>query len=181
MSRVGRLPIAIPSGVNVKVDGPRVVVEKGKLSLTNPLPTGISCKLESSTLTFTRENDSRRLRSLHGLTRALVANAVKGVSEGFRRDLEIIGIGYRAQMQGRTLQLALGFSHPVEFPIPDGVEIQVEKQTRLAVIGADRQQVGQVSAMIRALRPPEPYKGKGIRYAGEKVRKKAGKTAKAAG
>jgi large subunit ribosomal protein L6 len=179
MSRVGRLPIAIPSGVTVKVDGPRVVVAKDKVSLTNPLPGGISCALESSTLTFTRENDSRRLRALHGLTRALVANAVKGVSEGFKRDLEIIGIGYRAQVQGRMLQLALGFSHPVEFAIPDGVEIKVEKQTRLAVSGADRQQVGQVSAMIRALRPPEPYKGKGIRYANEVVRKKAGKTAKA--
>jgi large subunit ribosomal protein L6 len=179
MSRVGRLPIAIPSGVNVKVDGPRIVVGKGNVSLTNPLPSGITCALESSILTLKRENDSRRLRSLHGLTRALVANAVKGVSEGFTRGLEIIGIGYRAQVQGRTLQLALGFSHPVEFPIPEGIEIKVEKQTRLTVTGADRQQVGQVSAMIRGLRPPEPYKGKGIRYSGEVIRKKAGKTAKA--
>ena len=179
MSRVGRLPIAIPSGVNVKVDGSRIVVEKGKVAIRNPLPDGITCTLQDNVATFARKNDTRQMRALHGLTRALVANAVKGVSEGFTRKLEIVGIGYRAQMQGRVMQLALGYSHPVEFTIPDGIEIKVEKQTRLTVSGADRQQVGQVAANIRGLRPPEPYKGKGIRYSDEVIRKKAGKTAKA--
>ncbi len=179
MSRVGRRPITVPGGVTVKVDGSHVVVEKGKVALRQPLPRGITCALDSSTVTFARANDSRRLRSLHGLTRALVANAVKGVSQGFTRELEIVGIGYRAQVEGQSLQLALGFSHPVEFPIPDGIAIKVDKQTKLSISGADRQQVGQVAAEIRGLRPPEPYKGKGIRYAGETIRKKAGKTAKA--
>ncbi|MEE9292622.1 MAG: 50S ribosomal protein L6 [Acidobacteriota bacterium] len=179
MSRVGRLPIAIPNGVNVTIDGSRIVVEKGKVAIQNPLPDGITCALKDNVATFARRNDTRQLRALHGLTRALVANAVKGVSEGFKRDLEIIGIGYRAQVQGSDLQLALGFSHPVVYAIPEGIEVKVEKQTRLTVSGADRQKVGQVAADIRGLRPPEPYKGKGIRYSGEVIRKKAGKTAKA--
>ncbi|MCZ6695349.1 MAG: 50S ribosomal protein L6 [Acidobacteria bacterium] len=179
MSRVGRLPIAIPSGVNVKVDGSGIVVEKGKVAIRNPLPEGITCTVQDNVATFTRKNDSRQMRALHGLTRALVANAVKGVSEGFTRELEIVGIGYRAQIQGGILQLALGYSHPVVYPIPDGIEIKIEKQTRLTVSGANLQQVGQAAANIRGLRPPEPYKGKGIRYKDETVRKKAGKTAKA--
>ncbi|MFQ5876807.1 MAG: 50S ribosomal protein L6 [Acidobacteriota bacterium] len=181
MSRVGRLPIPIPSGVSVEADGPRVVVRKGNLSLASPLPAGITCTVGSDAVTLSRADDSRRLRALHGLTRALVANAVRGVSEGFTRELEIQGIGYRAQVQGRVLQLALGFSHPVEFPIPEGIEVRVDRQTRLFVAGADRQKVGQVAADIRAMRPPEPYKGKGIRYADERVRRKAGKAGKATG
>jgi large subunit ribosomal protein L6 len=178
MSRIGRWPIAIPAGVSVKVQPGNVVVEKGKLSLTNPLPPGISCAVEAGVVTFKRNNDERRQRALHGLTRALVANAVKGVSEGFTRELEIVGIGYKAQVSGTTLQLALGFSHPVDVPIPAGIEIKVEKQTRLIVHGADRQKVGQVAANLRGLRPPEPYKGKGIRYADEVIKKKAGKAGK---
>ncbi|HXH28948.1 MAG TPA: 50S ribosomal protein L6 [Candidatus Polarisedimenticolia bacterium] len=178
MSRIGRLPIAIPAGVSVKVQPRSVVVEKGKVSLTSPLPAGISCAVEGGRVTFKRDSDERRQRALHGLTRALVANAVKGVSEGFTRELEIVGIGYKAQVSGTTLQLALGYSHPLDVAIPPGIEIKVEKQTRLILRGADRQQVGQLAANLRGLRPPEPYKGKGIRYADEIIKKKAGKAGK---
>jgi len=178
MSRIGRQPIPLPAGVSVKVQGSAVVVEKGKTSLANPLPPGITCAIEKGAVLFKRADDSRQQRALHGLTRALVANAVKGVNEGFSRDLEIVGIGYKAQVQGRVLQIALGYSHPIEFPIPDGIEIKVDKQTRLTIGGADRQMVGQVAAEIRGLRPPEPYKGKGIRYVDEVIKKKAGKAGK---
>jgi large subunit ribosomal protein L6 len=164
--------------VSVKTAGQAVTVEKGKASLKHVLPDGITCKVEGQTVTFARRADDRRLRALHGLTRALVANAVKGVHEGFSKDLEIIGIGYKAQVAGRTLNLALGFSHPIDFPIPEGIEIAVDKQTRLTIKGPDRQLVGQVAAEIRGLRPPEPYKGKGIKYAAEVLRKKAGKAGK---
>ena len=175
MSRIGRMPIPIPAGVQVKVEGRSVVVEKGKLSLANPLPPGIACSVASGAAMFTREADTRQLRALHGLTRALVANAVKGVHQGFVRELEIVGIGYKAQVQGRVLQIALGLSHAVEYSIPDGIEIKVDKQVRLVITGADRQKVGQVAAEIRGLRRPDPYKQKGIRYVGEILKKKAGK------
>lgn len=178
MSRIGKQPIALPAGVSVKAAGRSVSIEKGKVALRHPLPEGIACKVEGQSVTFTRTGDDRRLRALHGLTRALVANAVRGVSEGFSRDLEIIGIGYKAQVAGRTLQLALGYSHPVDYPIPDGIEIAVDKQTRLTIKGPDRQLVGQVASEIRGLRPPEPYKGKGIKYADEVIKKKAGKAGK---
>jgi len=178
MSRIGRMPIDIPSGVNVKVQGRSVVVEKGKVALTHALPPGISVAVGSGAVSFTREGDTRQLRALHGLTRALVANAVKGVHQSFTRELEIVGIGYKAQVQGRTLNLSLGFSHPIDFPIPDGIEIKVDKLTRLVVSGADRQLVGQVAAEIRGLRPPEPYKGKGVKYVDEVIKKKAGKAGK---
>ncbi len=178
MSRIGRQPITLPAGVNVKVQGNAVLVEKGKVILANPLPPGITCAVDKGTVVFKRADDTRQQRALHGLTRALVANAVKGVHEGFSRDLEIVGIGYKAQVQARVLQIALGYSHPIEFPIPGGIEIKVDKQTRLTVTGADRQKVGQVAAEIRGLRVPEPYKGKGIRYADEVIKKKAGKAGK---
>ena len=178
MSRIGKQPIIVPSGVSVKVTGRSVVVEKGKVSLSSPMPEGIECSIASGVVTFKRGSDERRLRALHGLTRALVANAVKGVNEGFSRELEIVGIGYKAQVTGRVLHLAIGFSHPVEYAIPDGIEIKVDKQVRMAVSGADRQKVGQVSAEIRGLRPPEPYKGKGIKYVDEVIKKKAGKAGK---
>ena len=178
MSRIGKAPIAVPAGVTVKVDGRRVLVEKGKVSLANPLPPGIACAVAGGAVTFTREADTRQLRALHGLTRALVANAVKGVHQGFTKELEIVGIGYKAQVNGRVLQMALGFSHPADFPIPDGIEIKVDKQTRLVITGADRQQVGQVAAEIRGMKPPEPYKGKGIKYVDEVIKKKAGKAGK---
>jgi large subunit ribosomal protein L6 len=164
--------------VSVTVDGRRVVVEKGKVSLAHPLPPGIECAIASGAVTFTRAGDTRQMRALHGLTRALVANAVRGVHAGFTRELEIVGIGFKAQVNGRVLQLALGFSHPVDFPIPDGIEIKVDKQTRLIVSGADRQKVGQVAAEIRGLKPPEPYKGKGVKYVDEVIKKKAGKAGK---
>jgi large subunit ribosomal protein L6 len=164
--------------VGVKVQGTAVTVEKGKVALTHSLPSGISCAVDKGTVTFARRDDSRQQRALHGLTRALVANAVRGVSEGFTRDLDIVGIGYKAQVTGRTLQLALGYSHPIDFPIPDGIEIKVDKQTRVTVTGADRQKVGQVAADLRRLRAPEPYKGKGIKYVDEVIKKKAGKAGK---
>jgi len=172
------MPIPLPQGVKVRVEGNTVLVEKGKVSLTNPLPRGITCAIDAAAVSFKRADDTRQQRALHGLTRALVANAVKGVHEGFTRDLEIVGIGYKAQVNGRVLQLALGYSHPIDFPIPDGIEIKVDKMTRLAITGADRQKVGQVAAEIRGLRPPEPYKGKGIKYSNEIIKKKAGKAGK---
>jgi large subunit ribosomal protein L6 len=178
VSRIGKQPIALPAGVSVKAAGGSVSIEKGKVALKHRLPEGITCKVEGQRVSFARSGDDRRLRALHGLTRALVANAVRGVHEGFARDLEIVGIGYKAQVAGRTLQLSLGYSHPVDYPIPDGIEIAVDKQTRLTVKGADRQLVGQVAAEIRGLRPPEPYKGKGVKYADEVIKKKAGKAGK---
>ena len=172
------MPIPIPAGVNVKTAARSVTVEKGKTSLTHALPAGINCAVEKGVVTFARERDDRRSRALHGLTRALVANAVHGVSVGFTRDLDIVGIGYKAQVNGRVLQMALGYSHPVDYDIPEGIEIKVEKQTHLSIAGADRQLVGQVAAEIRSLRPPEPYKGKGVKYADEVIKKKAGKAGK---
>jgi len=172
------MPIPIPAGVSVRTAARSVTVEKGKTSLTHALPSGINCKIDGGVVSFARDNDDRRLRALHGLTRALVANAVRGVSVGFTRDLEIIGIGYKAQVNGRVLQMALGFSHPVDYAIPEGIEIKVEKQTRVSIAGADRQLVGQVAAEIRSLRPPEPYKGKGVKYSDEIIKKKAGKAGK---
>jgi large subunit ribosomal protein L6 len=172
------MPIEIPSGIKVKVDKRSVVVQKGSDSLAHALPRGIDCSVTDKEVTFTRETDDRRLRSLHGLTRALVANAVKGMHEGFKIDLEIVGIGYKAQVQGNILNLALGYSHPIEYRIPDGIDIKVEKLVRLSVTGIDRQKVGQVAAEIRRFRPPEPYKGKGIKYAGERIKRKAGKAGK---
>lgn len=178
MSRIGRMPIPLPPGVKVRVEGSSILVEKGKVTLANPLPRGITCAVDQAAVTFKRADDTRQQRALHGLTRALVANAVKGVHEGFTRELEIVGIGYKAQVNGRVLQLALGFSHPIDFPIPDGIEIKVDKMTKLAIAGPDRQKVGQVAAEIRGLRPPEPYKGKGIKYSNELIKKKAGKAGK---
>jgi len=172
------MPIPIPAGVSVTPAARSVTVEKGKVLLTQPLPRGIKCTVEKGVVSFARENDERRLRALHGLTRALVANAVHGVSVGFTRDLDIVGIGYKAQVNGRVLQMALGYSHPVDYDIPDGIEIKVEKQTRVSIAGADRQLVGQVAAEIRGLRPPEPYKGKGVKYSDEVIKKKAGKAGK---
>ncbi len=178
MSRIGRMPIAIPSGVRVAIEGRSVVVEKGKVSLVQALPPGIDAALASGALTFKRRDDTRQQRALHGLTRALVANAVKGVHQGFTKELDIVGIGYKAQVQGRVLNLALGYSHAIDYPVPEGIEIKVDKQTHLTITGADRQKVGQVAAEIRGLRPPEPYKGKGIKYADEVIKKKAGKAGK---
>ena len=173
MSRIGRKPISLPTGVKVALSPGRVDVQgpKGKLSL--PLPSGITFEQKDATLLASRETEEHR--ALHGLARALVANAVRGVSEGFKKDLDIVGVGYRAEVRGKVVNFSLGYSHPIEFPIPEGIQIAVEKQTHLAVTGADKCLVGQVAADIRSLRPPDPYKQKGIRITGERLKKKAGK------
>jgi large subunit ribosomal protein L6 len=177
MSRIGKQPIGIPDGVKVQVDGSVVRAEGPKGKLTQPLPTGMTASVESKQLVITRGDDSRTARAIHGLTRALVANMVNGVKSGFERKLEIVGIGYRAQMQGKNIQLALGYSHPVIFPLPDGITAEIDKQVSLTLRGADKALLGETAAKLRALRKPDPYKGKGIRYADEVVRRKVGKKA----
>ncbi|MDR3717250.1 MAG: 50S ribosomal protein L6 [Bryobacteraceae bacterium] len=173
MSRVGKKPIPLPAGVKITV-GEQLLVEGPKGKLTVPLPQGIRVEKVDSTLEIKRENDS--FRALHGLTRALAANAVTGVSTGFTRELDIVGIGYRAETKGSVVSFTLGYSHPIEFALPKGVECKIEKMTHLVLSSNDKQQLGQIAADIRALRPPEPYKQKGIRYVGEVLRKKVGKT-----
>lgn len=176
MSRIGKMPVLIPNGVDISVDG-RVVRVKGPKGVlaVNLLP-GIDAAVEDGRLTLSRQNEEAQTRSFHGLVRALCANAATGVSEGWSKELEIVGIGYRAEKQGNAVVFNLGHSHPINFAVPDGIEIDVDaKANRVAVRGIDRQQVGQVAAEIRGLRPPEPYKGKGVRYVTERVRTKAGK------
>ncbi len=176
MSRVGGKAIAIPSGVKVKLGSGQVEIEGPKGKLTTLLPRGIKLEQADSALKAVREQDSKELKARWGLARSLVANAVKGVSEGFTRELDIVGIGYRAAVEGRKVTFALGYSHPIEFPIPAGIDIKVDKNTHIVVSGADKRLVGQVAADIRGLRSPDPYKQKGIRYTGEQLKKKAGKT-----
>ena len=179
MSRVGKEPIAIPSGVDVTLEGRRVVVKGPNGTLAHQAPEAITVSRDGDTLVVTRPDDERENRALHGLTRSLVHNMVVGVSQGFTRELEIVGVGYRAQAQGPSkLELQVGFSHPVRFEAPEGVTFEVPQPTRIVVRGADKQLVGQVAADVRKSRPPEPYKGKGIRYADERVQRKAGKSAK---
>jgi large subunit ribosomal protein L6 len=179
VSRVGKKPIAIPTGVDVTIDGTRVVVKGPNGTLEHEAPESISIARDGDELVVTRPDDERENRALHGLTRSLVANMVTGVSTGFTRELEIVGVGYRAIAQGPTkIELQLGFSHPVHFDAPDGVTFEVPAPTRITVRGADKQLVGQVAANIRKIRKPEPYKGKGIRYSDERVLRKAGKSAK---
>lgn len=172
MSRIGNKPIPIPAGVKVRL-GEELVVEGPKGRLSVPVPRGIRITQDDGVLRVQRDSD--KLAALHGLTRALAANAVRGVSAGWTKELDIVGIGYRAEVKGRIATFYLGYSHPIEMLLPEGVELSVEKQTHLVVSGRDRQLVGQVAANIRALRPPDPYKNKGIRYTGEKLRKKVGK------
>ncbi|MBX3092475.1 MAG: 50S ribosomal protein L6 [Cryobacterium sp.] len=178
MSRIGRLPIDVPAGVNVTVDGSAVTVKgpKGELSLTVASP--IEVKLEENQLLVSRPDDERESRSLHGLTRTLIQNQIIGVTEGYSKGLEIVGTGYRVAQKGNGLEFALGFSHPITVDPPAGITFSVEGNTKIAVHGIDKQQVGEVAANIRKLRKPEPYKGKGVRYAGEVVRRKAGKAGK---
>ncbi len=173
MSRVGRKPIPLPKGVTVTI-GERLLVEGPKGKLTVPLPGGIRARQGDGSLLVTRDDAERG--ALHGLTRALAANAVRGVSAGFSKELDIVGIGYRAEVKGRVATFSLGYSHPIEVLLPQGVDLRIDKLTHLVVSGADRQLVGQVAANLRALRPPDPYKQKGIRYTGEALRKKVGKT-----
>ena len=176
MSRIGRLPITVPAGVDVTIDGADVTVKgpKGTLSHTVPAPITVE-RAEDGTLQVTRPNDERMSRSLHGLTRTLVANMVAGVTEGYTKKLEIVGTGYRVIAKGTDLEFALGFSHPVVIPAPEGISFAVETPTRFSVSGIDKQQVGEVAAKLRKLRKPDPYKGKGVRYEGEVIRRKAGK------
>jgi len=177
MSRIGKKPIPVPQGVKVAVDGNTVRAEGPKGKLAQAVPTPLSVKLEGSVLTVERPSDHRNVRALHGLARSLLANMVHGVKEGFERKLEIVGIGYRAQLQGKSLQLALGYSHPVIFPLPDGIQAEVEKQVSITLRSADKALLGQTAAKLRGLRSPDPYKGKGIRYADEYNRRKVGKKA----
>ena len=179
MSRIGKAPITVPSGVDVSVDGSDVKVKGPKGELTHTLPESVSVELDDGTLTVSRADDERHSRALHGLTRSLVNNMVIGVSEGFRKDLEIIGVGYRANAKGPSkLELALGFSHSITVEAPEGITFDVPEPTKIGVVGIDKQVVGQVAAEIRAYRKPEPYKGKGVRYVGERVVRKAGKAGK---
>jgi large subunit ribosomal protein L6 len=169
------MPVEVPSSVDLKIDGNTVMVKGPKGELSRKFHEKVSITLEDGTATVSRENDEREARALHGLSRALLANMVTGVAEGFRRELEIVGVGYRASLKGSDLELLLGFSHPVSVRAPEGITFEVPEPTKIAVIGIDKELVGQVAANIRKVRPPEPYKGKGVRFAGEHVRRKAGK------
>jgi large subunit ribosomal protein L6 len=175
MSRVGRKVIPIPKDVKVTVSDRSVSVQGPKGKLETPVPPGISFKVNGAELTCLRANDERQQRAFHGMARALANNAVKGVTEGFSKELDIVGVGYKAIVEGNKVVFSLGYSHTIEFKIPEGIKITIEKQTHIVVSGIDRQRVGQVSAEIRALRKPDPYKQKGIRYVGEILKKKAGK------
>jgi len=181
MSRIGRLPITVPAGVDVSVDGVRVQVKGPKGTLSRDIAPQLRIVREDATLRVERPDDAKESRELHGLTRTLIANMVTGVTTGYRKGLEITGVGYRAQLVGRKLQLSLGYSHPIEVDPPEGVAFEVETPTRLAVTGIDKELVGLVAARVRAMRKPEPYKGKGVRYSGEVIRRKAGKAGKIGG
>ena len=177
MSRIGKKLITVPKGVTVEAKNGEMVVKGPKGSLSMPIPEGITPKIEQNEVTFTRANDERRNRALHGLTRALTNNMVVGVSEGFSKKLEMVGVGYKAEKKGKWIQFNLGFSHPVIFMAPEEITIDVTSPTTLTISGIDKQLVGAVAAKIRSIRPPEPYKGKGVKYPDEKILRKAGKTA----
>ena len=181
MSRIGRLPIPVPSGVDVTIDGRIITVTGPKGQLTRELHPDMTVKREEENLVVTRPTEQKTHKQLHGLTRTLVNNMVVGVTDGYRKGLEITGVGYRAVKVGEKLQLSLGYSHQIEIDPPSGISFELENPTRLAVIGIDKELVGQVAAKVRSTRKPEPYKGKGVRYAGEKIRRKAGKAGKIGG
>jgi large subunit ribosomal protein L6 len=178
MSRIGRLPIAVPAGVDVAIDGRDVTVKGPKGSLHLEVPAPIEAHLSDGVITVTRPSDEGDIRALHGLSRSLIANMVTGVTAGYAKTMEIVGVGYRVTAKGKDLEFALGFSHPVPVVPPDGISFRVESPTRFVVEGIDKQQVGEVAANIRKIRKPDPYKGKGVRYSGEVVRRKAGKAGK---
>jgi large subunit ribosomal protein L6 len=178
MSRVGKKPIPLPKGVKLTI-GDALLVEGPKGKQTVPIPAGITLRQQNGTLEFERDGNDKA--ALHGLTRALAANAVQGVSGGFTRELDIVGIGYRCDVKGRIATFTLGYSHPIEFYLPEGIDLKIDKQTHLVLTGYDRQLLGQVAANMRALRPPDPYKNKGVRYTGEALRKKVGKTGASGG
>lgn len=178
MSRIGRKPVPIPSGVDVKVDAQKVFVKGPHGALTRPIPTGITVSLAHSDVVVQRAADTRQYRALHGLVRNEIRNMIEGVTKGFERVLEINGVGYKAALSGRTLSFNLGFTHPIEFPLPEGIEAKVDKQTVVTIRGRDRYLVGQIAANIRALKKPDVYKAKGVKYAGEILIRKEGKTGK---
>lgn len=178
MSRIGKAPVAVANGVQVTISPTNEVVVKGaKATLKVAMRPEVSAKVEDNQIVLTRKDDSQQARALHGLYRALVQNAMTGVTAGFTKSLDLVGVGYRAAVSGKKLELSLGFSHPIHFPIPDGIEVKVEKQTQITVTGPSRELVGQVAAKIRGFRPPEPYLGKGVKYSDEKIRRKEGKSA----
>jgi large subunit ribosomal protein L6 len=181
MSRIGRLPIPVPSGVDVTISGRTLTVAGPKGQLTRELHPDMTVKREEANLVVTRPTEQKTHKQLHGLTRTLVNNMVVGVTDGYRKGLEITGVGYRAALSGKKLQLNLGYSHQIEIDPPSGISFELENPTRLAVIGIDKELVGQIAAKVRSTRKPEPYKGKGVRYAGEKIRRKAGKAGKIGG
>lgn len=178
MSRIGKKPIEIPAGVTVTMDGHTVNVKGPKGELTNTFNSDMAINIEDNVITVTRPSDAKEHRSIHGTTRSLIANMVEGVSKGYEKTLELVGVGYRAQKQGKKLVLNVGYSHPVEFDPEEGIEIDVPANTKVIVKGYNKEKVGALASNIRAVRPPEPYKGKGIRYEGENVRRKEGKTGK---
>ncbi|MBV9494623.1 MAG: 50S ribosomal protein L6 [Acidobacteria bacterium] len=178
MSRIGKKEIPLPKGVEVRQDGNAVTVKGPKGTVSTPIVPGIGVKVEDNVIAFTRSDDEKKTRAFHGLMRALVANNVRGVSEGFKRELDIVGVGYRAEVKGKEVVFQLGYSHPVRFPVPEGIDIAVDAKTgHITITGIDKQKVGQTAAEIRSLREPDPYKGKGIKYSDEVIRRKAGKAA----
>ena len=181
MSRIGRMPIAVPSGVDVSIDGRNVTVKGPKGSLSRELHPEIAVARDGDSIVVTRPSEAKTHKQLHGLTRTLVNHMVVGVTDGYRKPLEITGVGYRAALVGRKLQLNLGYSHPIEIDPPAGITFEVENPTKLAVLGIDKELVGEIAARVRSTRKPEPYKGKGVRYAGEQIRRKAGKAGKIGG
>src|SRR3982074_1901101 len=180
MSRIGKLPIPVPDGVDIDLSGTHMTVKGGKGQLELDVHPEMVIKIEEGVVTVTRPTDQTRHRALHGLTRSLIANMVEGVSKGFTKELELVGVGYRAAKQGNDLQLNLGFSHPVKFDAPAGVVFEVPDPARILITGSDKEMVGRTASQIRKLRPPEPYKGKGILFKGERIKRKAGKSGKAA-
>lgn len=181
MSRIGKLPIAIPTGVKVALDPNSIRLEGPKGKLQTTIPAGVEVKVEGNVVRIERQSDERKIRALHGLTRKLIANMAQGVSQGFSRVLDINGVGYRAEVKGQEIHMTLGYSHPVVFPLPSGISASVERQIIITLSGADLQVLGETAAKIRGLRPPEPYKGKGIKYREEVIRRKAGKAVGSAG
>jgi len=177
MSRIGKMPVEVPKGVDTNLKGRTLIVKGPKGNLELEIHPDIDVQIDGGTIQVQRPSDQPRHKALHGLVRSLVANMVTGVSEGFSKTLEIVGVGYRADAQGKGIKIQVGYSHPIDYPAPDGVTLECPNQTTIVVSGPDKQKVGQAAAEIRAFRPPEPYKGKGIRYQGEQVRRKAGKTA----
>ena len=176
MSRIGKKPIAIPKGVTIKADASGVDVKGPKGQMKQALPPGITAAVEDGNLVTKKNSDDLELSKFHGLARSLVNNAVLGVTEGWKKELDIVGVGYRAELKGQQIHLALGYSHPIVFDVPKGIEVAIDKQTHIVVSGVDRQLVGQVAADLRRMRKPDPYQQKGVRYTGEKLKKKAGKT-----